>query len=287
MGFFSSLIVGPCVAAPLAAALMYIGQSGDVLLGGLALFMMGMGMGVPLLIIGASAGKLLPKAGHWLNASKTVFGVIMLAVAVWMLERVIAAELSLFLWALLCIVPAVYLHALEPLPVSSGGWQKLWKGTGLVLLIYGALMLVGLSAGNTNPLQPLKGIAFSGSSADKEKSIAFKRVASLAALKQELQAASQQGKLVMLDFYADWCISCKEMEHYTLNNESVKQRLANFVLLQADVTKNNADDKALLNAFNLIGPPAILFFDLNQQELSHKRVIGFQKPDVFLNTIPN
>lgn len=287
MGFFSSLIVGPCVAAPLAAALIYIGQSGDVLLGGLALFMMGMGMGVPLLIIGASAGKLLPKAGHWLNTSKTVFGVIMLAVAVWMLERVIAAEINLFLWALLCIVPAVYLHALEPLPVSSGGWQKLWKGIGLILLIYGTLMLVGLSAGNTNPLQPLKGIAFSGTATAKEKALAFKRVPSLSALKQELQKASQQGKFVMLDFYADWCISCKEMEHYTLSNAKVKQGLANFVLLQADVTKNNIKDKALLKEFNLIGPPAILFFDLNQQELTHKRIIGFQEPDTFLNNIPN
>jgi thiol:disulfide interchange protein DsbD len=285
MGFFSSLIIGPCVAAPLAAALIYIGQSGDVLLGGLALFMMGMGMGVPLLLIGASAGKLLPKAGHWLNASKTFFGVTMLAVAVWMLERVIAAELSLFLWALLCIIPAIYLRALEPLPVSSGGWQKLWKGTGLVLLIYGTLMLVGLSAGNTNPLQPLEGITSSAASVT-EKTLPFKRVNSLSDLKQELQKASQQNKLVMLDFYADWCISCKEMEHYTLSNAKVKQRLANFVLLQADVTKNNASDKELLKAFNIIGPPAILFFDTNQQELTHKRIIGYQDATTFLNNIP-
>lgn len=285
MGFFSSLIIGPCVAAPLAAALIYIGQSGDVLLGGLALFMMGMGMGVPLLLIGASAGKLLPKAGHWLNASKTFFGVTMLAVAVWMLERVIPAELSLFLWALLCIIPAIYLRALEPLPVSSGGWQKLWKGTGLVLLIYGTLMLVGLSAGNTNPLQPLEGITSSAASVT-EKTLPFKRVNSLSDLKQELQKASQQNKLVMLDFYADWCISCKEMEHYTLSNAKVKQRLANFVLLQADVTKNNASDKELLKAFNIIGPPAILFFDTNQQELTHKRIIGYQDATTFLNNIP-
>ncbi|NOQ16358.1 MAG: protein-disulfide reductase DsbD [Methyloprofundus sp.] len=285
MGFFSSLIVGPCVAAPLAAALIYIGQSGDVLLGGLALFMMGMGMGVPLLLIGASAGKLLPKAGHWLNASKAFFGVMMLAVAVWMLDRVVAKELSLFLWALLCIIPAIYLRALEPLSVSSGGWQKLWKGTGLVLLIYGILMLVGLSAGNTNPLQPLKGITSSAASVT-EKTLPYKRVSSLSDLKQELQKASQQDKLVMLDFYADWCISCKEMEHYTLSNTKVKQRLANFVLLQADVTQNNAKDKELLKAFNIIGPPAILFFDTNQQELAHKRVIGFQDITTFLNSIP-
>jgi thiol:disulfide interchange protein DsbD len=286
MGFFSALIVGPCVAAPLAAALIYIGQSGDVLLGGLALFMMGMGMGVPLLLIGASAGKILPKAGQWLNASKTFFGVMMLAVAIWMLERVVVAELNLFLWALLCIISAIYLRALEPLSASLGGWQKLWKGTGLVLFIYGILMLVGLSAGNTNPLQPLKGLVFSDSSTLKEKSLAFKRITSLSALKQELQKASQQDKLVMLDFYADWCISCKEMEHYTFNNAKVKQRLADFILLQADVTQNNSQDKALLKAFKLIGPPAILFFDTHQQELTHKRIIGFQDSTAFLNNIP-
>ncbi len=287
MGFFSSLIVGPCVAAPLAAALIYIGQSGDVLLGGLALFMMGLGMGVPLLIIGASAGQLLPKAGRWLNTSKSVFGVIMLAVAVWMLDRVIAAEISLFLWSLLCIIPAIYLHALDPLPVSAGGWHKLWKGLGVVLLIYGILMLVGLSSGNSNPLQPLKGMSFSGASTTaKEPALAFKRISSLVELKQELQKASDKGLPVMLDFYADWCISCKEMEHYTLNNPAVKKRLEKFVLLQADVTQNNTADKALLKEFNLIGPPAILFFDLQQQEQYNKRIIGFQTADKFMKNIP-
>jgi len=258
-----------------------------VLLGGLALFMMGLGMGVPLLIIGASAGHLLPKAGHWLNASKAVFGVIMLAVAAWMLSRVIAPEINSLLWALLCIIPAIYLKALEPLPVSSGGWQKLWKGMGIILLIYGTLILVGLSAGNSNPLQPLKGIAFSSTDKENASSIIFKKVTSLAHLKQELQKASAQNLPVMLDFYADWCISCKEMEHYTLSHTDVKQRLENFVLLQADVTQNNANDKALLKAFNLIGPPAILFFDINQQELTHKRVIGFQDAATFLSNIPN
>ena len=282
MGVFSSLIVGPCVAAPLAAALMYIGQTGDVILGGTALFVMGFGMGIPLLIIGASAGSLLPKAGHWLNASKSIFGVIMLAVAVWMLERVIAPELTMLFWAMLCIIPAIYLRVLDPIPVIDSGWHKLWKGFGVILFSYGLLILIGLSAGNINPLQPLKGLSLGGSSKSDETPIAFKRVASFAELQQEIQMANDNDQWVMLDFYADWCISCKEMEHYTLSNPEVKQALADFALLQIDITKNNAEDKALLKAFNLIGPPAILFFNLNQQEQTNARVIGFQGKKTFL-----
>ncbi len=282
MGIFSSLIVGPCVAAPLAAALIYIGQTGDVILGGAALFVMGFGMGVPLLIIGASAGSLLPKAGHWLNASKSIFGVIMLAVAVWMLERVIAPELTMLFWAMLAIIPSIYLRVLDPIPVIDSGWHKLWKGVGVVLFTYGLLILIGLSAGNINPLQPLAGLSLGGASERKETPIAFKRISSLTQLQQEIKTANNNGQWVMLDFYADWCISCKEMEHYTLSHPEVKKALGNFVLLQADITKNNADDKALLNAFNLIGPPAILFFNLNQQEQTGDRVIGFQEKDAFL-----
>jgi len=282
MGVFSSLIVGPCVAAPLAAALMYIGQTGDVILGGSALFVMGFGMGIPLLIIGASAGSLLPKAGHWLNASKSVFGVIMLAVAVWMLERVIAPELSMLFWAMLFIIPAIYLRVLDPIPVIDSGWHKLWKGLGVILFSYGLLILIGLSAGNINPLQPLKGLSAGVSSESEDAPLSFIKVASLAELNQQLQTASEQGKWVMLDFYADWCISCKEMEAYTLSNPDVKKALSDFVVLQADITKNNANDKALLKAFNLVGPPAILFFNLNQQEQAGSRVIGFQGTKTFL-----
>ncbi len=282
MGVFSSLIVGPCVAAPLAAALMYIGQSGDVILGGSALFVMGFGMGIPLLIIGTSAGSLLPKAGHWLNTSKSVFGVIMLAVAVWMLERVIAPEITMLLWAMLCIIPAIYLRVLDPLPEVDSGWHKLWKGLGVIIFTYGLLILIGVSAGSNNPLQPLKGLSSGSSSQQQEAPLAYKRVASLAELNQELQAANAQGKWVMLDFYADWCISCKEMEAYTLSKPEVKQALSRFVILQADVTENNEQDKALLKAFNLIGPPAILFFNLKQQEQFDARVIGYQKAESFL-----
>ena len=215
MGALSSLIVGPCVAAPLAGALIFIGQSGNAVLGGGALFAMGMGMGVPLLLLGASAGKLLPKAGTWLYSTKAVFGVIMLAVAVWMLSRILPPAITILLWAMLLILPAIYLNAIDPLPENSSGWRKLWKGVGLMMLAYGLLLLIGFSMGNNNPLKPLQGFSINNAQA-AEQGIVFERVASLSALEARIQQASANHQPVMLDFYADWCISCKEMEAYTL-----------------------------------------------------------------------
>jgi thiol:disulfide interchange protein DsbD len=284
MGALSSLIVGPCVAAPLAGALIFIGQSGNAVLGGSALFAMGMGMGVPLLLLGASAGKLLPKAGTWLYSTKAVFGVIMLAVAVWMLSRILPPSITILLWAMLLILPAIYLSAIDPLPDNSSGWRKLWKGLGLMMLAYGLLLLIGFSMGNNNPLKPLQGIGVSTAQAS-EQGLVFERVASLAALKARIQQASANHQPVMLDFYADWCISCKEMEAYTFTDPKVKQALAGFVLLQVDVTQDSDDDKALLAKFNLIGPPAILFFDASQLEKMAHRVIGYQNTETFINTL--
>jgi thiol:disulfide interchange protein DsbD len=284
MGALSSLIVGPCVAAPLAGALIYIGQTGNVILGGSALFSMGLGMGIPLLLLGASAGKLLPKAGDWLNATKAAFGVIMLGVAVWMLSRILPPEIPMLLWAGLLIIPAVYLNATDPLPEICSGWRKLWKGVGLLMLAYGLLLLIGFSLGNTNPLRPLQGLAL-GSAQAKEQGIVFDRVSSLAQLEQRLRQASAKQQKVMLDFYADWCISCKEMEAYTFTDPKVKAALKDFVLLQADVTQNAANDKALLAKFNLVGPPGVLFFGANQQEQTARRVIGYQKAELFLKTL--
>ena len=284
MGALSSLIVGPCVAAPLAGALIYIGQTGNAVLGGSALFAMGMGMGMPLLLLGASAGKLLPKAGSWLYATKAVFGVIMLAVAVWMLSRILPATIIMLLWSMLLIMPAIYLKAIDPLPEQCSGLQKLWKGIGLMMLTYGLLLLIGFSMGNYNPLKPLQGLGIKKAQA-LEQGLNFKRVASLAALETEIQQASAKHQSVMLDFYADWCISCKEMEAYTFTDAKVKQALADVVLLQADVTNNNADDLALLAKFNLIGPPAILFFGADGKESSQHRVIGFQDAETFTQTV--
>ena len=283
MGAFSSLIVGPCVAAPLAAALMYIGQTGDVLLGGSALFVMGFGMGLPLLILGASAGRLLPKAGNWLNTTKAVFGVIMLAVAWWMLSRILPLPVSMLLLAMLLIMPAVYLGAIEPLPDAATGWRKLWKGLGLIMLILGVLELIGLAAGNQDLLRPLQGLM--SAKAEYKAHLQFKRIKSVAELDAELKQAAAEQKPVMLDFYADWCVSCKELEAYTFTDPAVQQQLAGYRLLQADVTENNADDKALLQRFKLIGPPGILFYGADGKEKETQRVIGFQEPKRFLQTL--
>jgi thioredoxin:protein disulfide reductase len=284
MGALSSLIVGPCVAAPLAGALIYIGQTGDVGLGGSALFVMGMGMGVPLLIMGASAGKLLPKAGTWLNATNAVFGVLMLGVAVWMLSRILPPEITMLLWAMLLILPAIYLNAVDSLPEHSSGWRKLWKGVGITMLAYGLILLIGFSIGNSNPLKPLQGFGITAAKANDE-GLRFERIASLAELESRIKQANANNQPVMLDFYADWCISCKEMEAYTFTDANVKQTLAGFVLLQADVTKQSEEDKALLKKFNLIGPPAILFFNGNQQENNALRVIGYQDAKTFSKTL--
>lgn len=284
MGALSSLIVGPCVAAPLAGALIYIGQTGDALLGGSALFVLGLGMGVPLLLLGASAGKLLPKAGNWLNSTKAVFGVIMLAVAVWMLSRILPGNVIMMLWAMLLIFPAIYLSAADPLPEHSTGWKKLWKGLGLMMLAYGLLLLIGFSLGNSNPLKPLQGLGLNTAQA-LEPGLRFEKVNSIAELETRIKQATDHHQLLMLDFYADWCISCKEMEAYTFADPRVKQELKDVVLLQIDVTKNSDEDKALLAKFNLIGPPAILFFGLDGQERMANRVIGYQDAETFIKSL--
>jgi len=283
MGALSSLIVGPCVAAPLAGALIYIGQTGDVVLGGLALFVMGFAMGSPLLLLGASAGSLLPKAGHWLNSTKAIFGVIMLAVSLWMLDRILPAYITMFLASALLIIPSIYLHALDPLPKEISGWHKLWKGIGVMMLLYGILLIIGLGMGNTNPLQPLHRIGANSSS--EQHGLSFRPISSLSDLEKVLVQAQENNQWVMLDFYADWCISCKEMDAYTFTDKEVQQNLANFILIQADVTKNSADDQALLQHFNLIGPPAILFFGPDKQERKASRVIGYQDSEQFIQTI--
>jgi len=289
MGFLSALIVGPCVAAPLAGALIYIGQTGDAVLGGLALFTLSLGMGAPLIAIGVGAGKLLPKAGAWMDQVKAVFGVLMLAVAIWLLERILPASMALALWSVLLLMSSVYLGALDDLPVEATGWSHLRKGIGLVSLIYGVLLLIGAASGGSDPLRPLESIAVAGTrqtaAAQPAHELAFKRIHSLVELQQELASASRNGKPVMLDFYADWCISCKEMEKYTFGDTRVQQALSGFVLLQADVTENNADDKALLKRFGLFGPPGIEFFDTSGKERPELSVVGFKKVDEFLQII--
>ena len=281
MGALSALIVGPCVAAPLAGALLYIGQTGDAVLGGTALFVMALGMGVPLLIVGLSAGTLLPRAGAWMEAVKKGFGVLLLATAVWLVSPVIPAVVQMLAWAALLIIPAIFLHALDPLPPHAKGWQRFWKGIGIVMLLTGAALLIGALAGGRDPLQPLAGLRGQAVAAENKK-LAFEPVVSLADLEAKVMAASQP---VMLDFYADWCVSCKEMERFTFSDPAVQAKLAGFKLLKADVTANNADDKALLARFGLFGPPGILFFDKTGKENKSVRVVGFMPAAEFIQTL--
>ena len=280
MGFLSALIVGPCVAAPLAGALIYIGQTGDQLLGAMALFALSMGMGAPLIAIGTSAGKIMPRAGMWMDAVKAVFGVLLIGVAIWMLERIIPQQIAMLLWAMLFIVSSIYLNAFETLSAESTGWARLWKGLGLVLFIYGAMLLIGAAAGNRDMLQPLKGVG-GGQVAQAAGHIQFKQIKGLGELQQQLDAAKAQGKPVMLDFYADWCVSCKEMEKFTFSDAGVQNSLANMVVLQADVTENDAKDKELYQHFGIIGPPAIIFYNSDGSEQRHLRVAGYMPATEF------
>lgn len=285
MGFLSALIVGPCVAAPLMGALIYIGQTGDALLGGVALFALSMGMGAPLIAIGTSAGKLMPKAGAWMDAIKAVFGVMLLAVAIWMLERIIPAPVAMLLWALLLIISGVFMGALLQMESTVSGWRKLWKGIGLVLVIYGGLLLVGVASNGTDPLQPLRGLNLGGGGASvsvAHEEVEFKKIKSVEDLEREIKAANAAGKPVMLDFYADWCVSCKEMERYTFSNPAIMKEMSKAVLLQADVTANDDIDKALLKKFRLIGPPSMIFWDRSGNELRNLRLVGFMEVEEFL-----
>lgn len=288
MGVLSAVIVGPCVAPPLAAALAFIAQTGNTTLGGVALFVLALGMGVPLLLVGLSAGALLPRAGGWMNAVKYFFGVLMLAIAVYLISPIIPAWVNMLLWALLLVGSAVYLRAVDPLPDKASGWMRLWKGLGVVLLVGGLALIVGVLGGSRDLLQPLDvfkgGAGGGGGAAVAQKGLAFEKVRDVAELDARLAAAKADGRAVMLDFYADWCVSCKEMERFTFSDPKVQARLADVVLLKADVTANNAADKALLKRFKLFGPPGIIFWNAAGVQ-SDYQVIGFQKTDKFLASI--
>ncbi|MDE2439583.1 MAG: protein-disulfide reductase DsbD [Betaproteobacteria bacterium] len=281
MGALSALIVGPCVAAPLAGALLYIGQTGDAILGGTALFVMALGMGAPLIAVGVAGGSLLPKTGPWMEGVKKTFGVLLLATAVWLVSPVMPPVATMLALALLLIVPAIYLHALDPLPPYAKGWQRFWKGIGIVMLLTGAALLIGALSGSRDPLQPLAGLRGTAAAAEA-KHLPFERVVSVAELDAKVAAAR---KPVMLDFYADWCVSCKEMEKFTFADRSIQAQLAGYTLLQADVTANSADDKALLARFGLFGPPGIIFFDPKGREIRSVRVVGFQDVAQFAKTL--
>ncbi len=284
MGSLSSLVVSPCLSAPLAGALIYLSSTGDALLGGSALLMLGLGMGVPLLVIGSSGAHLLPRAGVWMNNVKAVFGVLLLGVAVWLLERVVPAQMTLLFWSVLAIGVGVYLGALDLSPRQ--GWGQLWKAMGAFTFIYGVLLLIGAASGASNPLAPLSGVAQvataqpAGGSVEQGE-VQWKRVRGLEALKAELAAAEQAGRPVALDFYADWCIACKVMARNVFSEPAIAAQLGRFQLLQADVTSTDPIDQELLHHFGLFGPPSMLFFGLDGREISALRMQGEMDRDAF------
>ena len=276
MGFLSALIVGPCVAAPLAGALVYIGQTGDALLGGMALFAMSIGMGIPLIIVGVSAGKFMPKPGAWMTMVNALFGVMMLGVAVWMLEKVVDSYVTMMLYSILGIGFSLYLGIFE----KEGHIVK--RTLSSILFIYSVSLLVGTLGGSTSMSKPLSFLETKVISSSSEINTNHKKFIKISSI-TELDAllAQNRGKKIMLDFYADWCVSCKEFEEITFKDSIVKDNMQDFVLIQADLTLNGKNEKELSKKYGVFGPPVILFFDESSKLLEAKRVVGFMEPVQF------
>ena len=272
MGFLSALIVGPCVAPPLAGALVYIGQTGDALLGGMALFVMSLGMGMPLLLIGLGAGKFMPKPGGWMEGITRIFGIVMLGVAIWLLDRVLSAYIIMCLWALLLLGSAIYLR------IYTNIITQLISS---VLFILGVVLLVGFISGATNPLNPLEKFTSSKNVVNKNE-LVFQKVKNINELELAIKNSS---KPVLLDFWASWCVSCKELDLITFKDEEVIKKLQGFTLLKADVTENNDEDKALQKRFGIVGPPALIFWDDKKQEIQSAKIVGYKNPKEFLEII--
>jgi len=287
IGALTALIVTTCVAPPLIGALTFISQTGDVARGSGALFALSIGMGSPLLLVGASAGKLLPRVGPWMNAVKAGFGVMLLGVAIWMMDRVLPGSVTLTLWALLIFLTGVFLGAFDPLPEKPPAVRRLAKGLGMLACLYGAILLIGATLGGENPLRPIPQAALTGAApgtgllAASGEKLEFRPIESIAALDAALDEARGAGRPVMIDFTADWCISCREMEEYTFPDAGVIRALEPFMLLRADVTDNNKDDQALLKRFKSFGPPTIAFFDRAGMQRDNYKLVGYVPPEKF------
>lgn len=280
MGFLSALIVGPCVAAPLAGALVYIGQTGDAILGGMALFSMSIGMGIPLILVGISAGRFMPKPGSWMTMVTASFGVMMLAVAIWMLERVVDEYITMLLYAVLGLSYAIYLGALE------SGQHIFKKSVAVVLFVYSLALLLGVLAGSTSMIKPLEFLRTQASASTIKiptEKLKFTKIVSISELDNLLE--QNKGKKILLDFSAEWCTSCKELEAVTFTDDDVKAKMQEFVLIKADITANSKENQALTKKYGVFGPPALLFFDTNSKLLSSKTVIGFIEPEPFLQRL--
>ena len=283
MGGLSSLIVTACVAPVLIAALMVIAQTGDMVRGGMGLFAMSLGMGAPLLLVGAAQGKFLPKAGAWMVAVRNAFGFMMLGLAVWMLSRILPGSVTMLLWAVLIFMAGVFMGGLTTLTSESTAPQKLGKGFGFLAIIYGIVLLLGGLTGGSNPLKPLASVNLGGGTivAEEAHALPFQRIKTVADLEREVQLAASAGKTAFLDFYADWCVSCKEMEAFTFTDAEVQDELANTVWLQADVTANDAEDQELLARFDVFGPPTIIFFGADGLQRHGYEVVGYMPADEF------
>jgi thiol:disulfide interchange protein DsbD len=283
MGFLSALIVGPCVAAPLAGALIYIGQTGDAFLGGIALFSLSIGMGVPLLVVGTTSGRFMPKPGMWMDVVKAIFGVMLLGIAIWMMGRVLDENTTLLLWGGLAVFVAVNMNALEPIGAHPAWSSKSnVKALGLLIFLYGLTLLVGGMAGAKNLLHPLDPFISKNSEVVATVSThkLFEKIRSI----EELDAilAENKGKRVLVDFYADWCTACKEYEEITFADDAVKTAMDEFVLVQVDVTANDKTSKAITKKYGIFGPPAILFFDEKGILNNDYTIIGYKEPAAFL-----
>lgn len=288
MGALSALIVGPCAGPVLIGALAYVAAEGNVFLGFLSMFVMGLGLGLPLMFVGTSHGSFLPRAGGWMDTVKYTAGVVLLAIALLFLERVsfMPAMLIMLLWSALLIVSGIYMGAFEQIKEGASGWHKLWKGLGLVFIFYGAIVMLGGLTGARNVTDPMHGSKLTmGGSSHAQAELSFKKIKTAADLRRELDTAKALGKYVMLDYYADWCTYCKEFEDYVFSNPDVQALLADFVLLQADVTVNDEKDQELLKATNVIAPPSILFWDKDGKEKTKYRIVGAMNAQQFIERV--
>ena len=282
MGALSALIVGPCVAPPLAGALIFIGQTGDILLGGLALFLLGLGMGAPLLLIGAGGGKFMPKPGGWMTKVSYVFGVVMLGIAISFLSRILPDMVTMILWALLFIGSGIYSGALEPLKEGISGLSKLVKVFAFLMLAYGTILLVGAFSGGNSILDPLKKLYSSNATMQVAQTNHFKNVKTVNELMSEIEKSN---KPILIDFSADWCAACKELEEITFPDPKVSSLMSNFTLLRVDVTNNSDNDKELMKKYGVVGPPAIIFYDSTKKELKNNKMIGYKPPSEFIEIL--
>lgn len=282
MGVLATLIVSPCVTAPLVGVLTYIANTANSILGGLALFMLGLGMGIPLILIAISESRLLPKTGPWMNIIKAFFGVLLLATAIHMLSRILPSSLVLSLWAVLLIISAVYLGLFKP---YQPGWQQFWQGLGLVAAIYGILLMIGAALGNSDPWQPLKPSKtsiYTENTALSQDSLGFKLIKNTQDFEAALLYGSKQRQITLLEFYADWCTSCKSMDRRIFQDTEVIHQLRSFNVLRADLTTHSPAMQQLQTRFAIVAPPALLFFDQYGQELTHARVVGEIHKQAFL-----